>query len=128
MQKRIQRSALLNKLITRRENGSIKVISGLRRVGKSYLLFNLFYDYLIQTGVQEDHIIKIAFDDDTIDENLLDYKQLGSYIRSCIKDGEMYYVFLDEVQFVGHFEKTLNGLNRLENLDIYVTGSNSKFL
>ena len=128
MQKRIQRSALLNKLITRRENGSIKVISGLRRVGKSYLLFNLYYDYLIQTGVQEDHIIKIAFDDDTIDENLLDYKQLGSYIRSCIKDGEMYYVFLDEVQFVGHFEKTLNGLNRLENLDIYVTGSNSKFL
>lgn len=128
MQKRIQRSALLNKLISCRENGSIKVISGLRRVGKSYLLFNLYYDYLIQTGVQEDHIIKIAFDDDTIDENLLDYKQLGSYIRSCIKDGEMYYVFLDEVQFVGHFEKTLNGLNRLENLDIYVTGSNSKFL
>lgn len=128
MRKKIQRATLLNKLIARRENGSIKVISGLRRAGKSYLLFNLYYDYLIKSGVPEDHIIKIAFDDDTIDENLLDYKNLGSYIRSCIKDGQVYYIFLDEVQFVEHFEKTLNGLNRIENLDIYVTGSNSRFL
>lgn len=124
---KIERNLYLNKLIDRRENGSIKVITGIRRCGKSYLLFNLFYDYLIQNGVPKDHIIKIALDDEE-HEDLLDSKALGAYIRQQLTDEDQYYIFLDEVQFVPGFEKVLNGLNRRSNLDIYVTGSNSKFL
>ena len=124
---KIKRDLYLNKLINRRENSSIKVITGIRRCGKSYLLFHLFYEYLINDGVADDHIIRIALDDDE-HEDLLDRKALSAYIREQIHDNDIYYVFLDEVQFVDGFEKVLNGLNRLENLDIYVTGSNSKFL
>lgn len=124
---KIERNLYLNKLIDRRENGSIKVITGIRRCGKSYLLFHLFYDYLIQDGVPKDHIITIALDDEE-HEDLLDSKALGAYIRQQLTDENQYYIFLDEVQFVPGFEKVLNGLNRLSNLDIYVTGSNSKFL
>lgn len=123
----IKRDLYLNKLIERRENGSIKVITGIRRCGKSYLLFNLFYDYLIHSGVSKERIIKIALDDEE-HEDLLDSKALGAYIREKITDDNQYYIFLDEVQFVQGFEKVLNGLNRHNNLDIYVTGSNSKFL
>ena len=123
----IKRDTYLNKLIDRMENRSIKVITGLRRCGKSYLLFHLFYNYLLEHNVPEDHIIRIALDDDE-HEDLLDRKVLSAYIKSLIQDDRTYYVFLDEVQFVEGFEKVLNGLNRLENLDIYVTGSNSRFL
>ena len=108
-------------------NQSIKVITGLRRCGKSYLLFHLFYHYLLEQNIPEDHIIRIALDDDEHEE-LLDRKVLSTYIKSLIQDNNTYYIFLDEVQFVDGFEKVLNGLSRLENLDIYVTGSNSKFL
>lgn len=123
----IKRDTYLNKLIDRMENRSIKVITGLRRCGKSYLLFHLFYNYLLEHNVPEDHVIRIALDDDE-HEDLLDRKVLSAYIKSLIQDDRTYYVFLDEVQFVEDFEKVLNGLNRLENLDIYVTGSNSRFL
>lgn len=123
----IKRDTYLNKLINRMENRSIKVITGLRRCGKSYLLFHLFYNYLLEHKIPEDHIIRIALDDDE-HEDLLDRKLLSTYIKSLIQDDRTYYVFLDEVQFVEGFEKVLNGLNRLENLDIYVTGSNSRFL
>ena len=123
----IKRDTYLNKLIDRMENRSIKVITGLRRCGKSYLLFHLFYNYLLEHNIPDDHIIRIALDDDEHEE-LLDRKALSTYIKSLIQDDSTYYIFLDEVQFVDSFEKVLNGLNRLENLDIYVTGSNSKFL
>lgn len=121
-------------------NGLIKVITGIRRCGKSYLLFNLFYDYLRESGVAEDCIIRIALDDDK-NENLRDYKELSKYIRSQIIDSKkQYYIFLDEVQLAiteeefRHPERSikiytvLNGLMRLKNVDVYVTGSNSKFL
>ena len=123
----IKRDTYLNKLIERMGNQSIKVITGLRRCGKSYLLFHLFYHYLLEQNIPEDHIIRIALDDDEHEE-LLDRKVLSTYIKSLIQDNNTYYIFLDEVQFVDGFEKVLNGLSRLENLDIYVTGSNSKFL
>ncbi len=123
----IKRDTYLKKLIDRMENRSIKVITGLRRCGKSYLLFHLFYNYLLEQNIPDDHIIRIALDDDEHEE-LLDRKILSTYIKSLIQDDHTYYIFLDEVQFVEGFEKVLNGLNRLENLDIYVTGSNSKFL
>ena len=123
----IRRDLYLNKLIERIENQSIKVITGIRRCGKSYLLFHLFYNYLISKGIDKDHIICIALDDEE-HEDLLDRKALNAYIKGKIKDSSIYYVFLDEIQFVDGFEKVLNGLNKINNLDIYVTGSNSKFL
>jgi len=123
----IHRDIYLNRLIERRENGSIKIVTGIRRCGKSYLLFKLYYDYLLADGVPDSRIIRIALDDEEHEE-MLDAKRLGDYVREQISGEEMHYVFLDEVQFVPDFEKTLNGLNRITNLDIYVTGSNSKFL
>ena len=127
-------------LKNRMNNGLIKVITGVRRCGKSYLLFNLFYNYLRSSGVSEDCIIRIALDDDQ-NENLCDYRKLSEYIRSHIINPEkQYYIFLDEVQLAiteeefRHPERSikiyslLNGLLRLGNADIYVTGSNSKFL
>jgi len=123
----IKRDMYLNKLIERKENGSIKVITGIRRCGKSYLLFNLYYKYLLSTGVHTSRIVRVALDDEEHEE-LLESKRLGTYIKEKIKDDNPYYVFLDEIQFVSGFEKVLNGLNRYPNLDIYVTGSNSKFL
>ena len=123
----IKRDIYLNKLIDRRENGSIKVITGIRRCGKSYLLFNLYYRYLLETGVPQEHIIRVALDDEEHEE-LLNGKALGAYVRSLVNETDQYYIFLDEVQMVDGFEKVLNGLNRRANLDIYVTGSNSKFL
>lgn len=137
----IKRDKYLNKLIIRKHNGFIKVITGIRRCGKSYLLNNLFYNHLINEGVSTDHIIRFAFDSgddlDLIGENLIeidvekrkvDPKKFMSYISSKIKDNNMYYLLLDEVQNLGSFEAVLNGYLRKSNLDVYVTGSNSKFL
>ncbi len=123
----IKRDIYLQMLIDRMDNGAIKVITGLRRSGKSTLLFNIFYNYLLSIGTNPNNIIKISLDSEQF-ENLLDYKKLGQYIRSKINEEEHFYIFLDEIQFCKNFEKVLNGLNRNENLDIYVTGSNSKFL
>lgn len=123
----IRRDQYLNRLIERRENGMIKVVTGIRRCGKSYLLFKLYYQYLIESGVEASRIIAIPLDDDAFEE-LRDSKKLSAYIKERITDGNMWYVFLDEVQLCPHFETVLNGLNRREYVDIYVTGSNSKFL
>lgn len=123
----VKRKVYLQMLIDRMNNGAIKVITGLRRSGKSILLFNIFHDYLLSIGTNPNNIIKIDLDSEQY-EDLLDYKKLGQYIRSKINETEQFYIFLDEVQFCKNFEKVLNGLNRYENLDIYVTGSNSKFL
>ena len=123
----VKREVYLQMLIDRMNNGAIKVITGLRRSGKSILLFNIFYEYLLSIGTNPNNIIKIDLDSEQF-EDLLDYKKLGQYIRSKINEIEQFYIFLDEVQFCKNFEKVLNGLNRYENLDIYVTGSNSKFL
>ncbi len=123
----IRRDQYLNRLIERKENGMIKVITGIRRCGKSYLLFNLYYHYLIESGVESSRIITIPLDDDDFEE-FRDSKKLSAYIKERITDDGMWYVFLDEVQLCRNFEAVLNGLNRRENVDIYVTGSNSKFL
>ena len=123
----ISRDLYLNRLIERRENGMIKVVTGIRRCGKSYLLFKLYYQYLIESGVESSRIITIPLDDDDFEE-LHDSKKLSAYIKERITDDNMWYVFLDEVQLCEKFEAVLNGLNRRDNVDIYVTGSNSKFL
>ena len=123
----IQRDLYLNKIINRRENGLIKIITGIRRCGKSYLLDPLFKNYLLADGVKEDHIIKLELDR-VENEKYRDSKVLNEYIRSLIKDKDMYYVILDEIQLVKGFEFVLNGLLYEKNIDVYVTGSNSKFL
>lgn len=125
--KKVNREIYLNKLINKRENGLIKIVTGIRRSGKSYLLDPLFTDYLKSTGVNKDHIIKLELDRE---ENLKyhDSKILNEYIRSNIKDSNMHYVILDEIQLVEGFEYVLNGLLYEKNIDVYVTGSNSKFL
>ncbi len=134
----IRRDEYLNRIISRMGNGLIKVITGIRRCGKSFLLFNLFHDYLIQNGVKDEQIIMVALDDDTG----LEYRnpdELSKYIRSRIKGPEMYYILIDEVQYAITKEElkkhediklynVLNGLMRMRNVDIYVTGSNSKML
>lgn len=123
----IRRDLYLNRLIERRENSLIKVITGIRRCGKSYLLFNLYYQYLLKSGVDASRIIRIPLDDEDYEE-LHDSKKLSAYIKERLSDDGMWYIFLDEVQLCKGFEAVLNGLNRRENVDIYVTGSNSKFL
>ena len=138
MQKVIKRDDYLRRLIDKKENGLIKVITGIRRCGKSFLLFNLFYDYLINSGVNEEQIITIALDDDLF----VDYRdpgELSKYIRGKIVNKDMYYILIDEVQYAISKDElknpdnirlynVLNGLMRLRNVDIYVTGSNSKML
>ena len=123
----IKRDYYLNKLIEAKNDGLIKVITGIRRCGKSYLLNMLFYNYLLESGVDEDHIIKVALDDSDNAELLIS-KNLSKYVKEKIKDKDIYYVILDEIQLVENFEGVLNGLLRIPNIDIYVTGSNSKFL
>jgi predicted AAA+ superfamily ATPase len=123
----INRDTYLNQLIERKENGQIKVITGIRRCGKSYLLFELYYSYLLSLGINPNHIIRIALDSEE-NEELLDRKKLNEKIKFLIVDESKYYIMLDEIQLVDGFEKVLNSLNRNNNLDIYVTGSNSKFL
>ncbi len=123
----INRDYYLKKLTDAKEDGLIKIITGIRRSGKSYLLNKIFYEYLLKNNIDESHIIKIGLDDDK-NEDLLNHKKLGEYIRNQIKDDKLYYILLDEIQLVDGFETVLNGLLRINNVDIYVTGSNSKFL
>lgn len=124
---RIERTSYLNQLIQSQNNGLIKIITGIRRCGKSYLLFNIFYDYLISIGIDSEHIIRIALDD-ILNEEYKDPRKLLLHIKESIKDSNNYYVFIDEVQMMENFVGALNSLLRIENVDVYVTGSNSKFL
>ena len=123
----IQRDIYLNKLIYKKHNGLIKVVTGVRRCGKSYLLFHLFKGYLLSEGVDKEHIIEIAFDAFE-NKQLQDPYILMPYIKEQITDGKMYYILLDEIQLLGEFEAVLNSLIRIENVDVYVTGSNARFL
>lgn len=131
MQAYVKRDTYLNRLIVRRNNNMVKAITGPRRAGKSFLLNPIFKDYLLEQGVQEDHIISISFDieDEDTPRELLDREKLKEYLYSrIISKTEPYYVFLDEIQEVENFEKIVNGLNNRPNVDVYITGSNSKFL
>ena len=137
----IKRDLYLKQLIDRKQNGLIKVITGIRRCGKSYLLNTLFYNYLKNSGVDDSHIIKFAFDSNIdlnkIGENIItlekerrkvDPTKFVGYIQSKMKDEGMYYLLLDEVQFLDCFESVLNSYLHMDNVDVYVTGSNAKFL
>ena len=123
----VERKVYLNQLIERKNNGMIKIITGLRRAGKSFLLFRIFKEHLLSQGVQSNHIIEIALDG-IENEHLRDPKVCFSYIKNLMTDAQLYYLLLDEVQFMPRFEEVLNSLLRINNIDIYVTGSNSKFL
>ena len=123
----IKRNDYLKKLIDRMGNGMIKVITGIRRCGKSYLLFEIFYNYLLENGVDKSHIIALQLDDrSNIKFQNPDY--LYEYVRNQIIDNGKYYILLDEVQFVHDFESVLNSFLHIKNVDVYVTGSNAKFL
>lgn len=139
----IKRDFYLDKLIRKMNNGFIKVITGIRRCGKSYLLNKIFYNYLMKSGVDEEHIIKFAFDsgddllkigEDLMDldilsgERLVDPKKFLEFIKNRTKTKDKYYILLDEVQLLASFEQVLNVFLRHDNFDVYVTGSNSKFL
>ena len=123
----IKRDSYLEQLKIRKDNGMIKIITGIRRCGKSFLLFVLFRKYLLESGVDNDHIIEIALDG-IENEELRDPKKCYQYIKDAMKDDRKYYLLLDEVQFMPRFEEVLNSLLRISNIDVYVTGSNSKFL
>ena len=123
----IRRNTYLNKLISKRHNGLIKVITGVRRCGKSYLLFELFREYLRKSQVPDDHIIEMAFDAYE-NKKYRDPEIFFPYLNERINDQDQYYVLLDEVQLLGDFESILNSLVRRKNVDVYVTGSNAKFL
>lgn len=123
----IERNYYLKKLIAKKENKLIKIITGIRRCGKSYLLEHIFKNYLINSGIKEDHIIKLALDSIENAEYLEGIK-LYEYIMEKVKDNDTYYVILDEIQNVKNFESVLNSFLRKPNIDVYVTGSNSKFL
>ena len=123
----IQRDRYLEKLIRRKGNRQIKVVTGLRRCGKSYLLMNLFHRHLIESRVEPSHIIEIALDDRVFKE-LRNPDAMLSAIRKRIADNGQYYIILDEVQMMDEFEDVLNSLLHIQNADVYVTGSNSKFL
>ena len=123
----IKRDYYLKKVINAEHNGLIKIVTGIRRCGKSYLLNHLFYNYLINKGIPEDHIIKVALD--SIENKYLrEPLKLYEYIKEKIADKNDYYIILDEIQLVTDFVEVLNSLLRIENTDVYVTGSNSKFL
>lgn len=123
----IKRDYYLDKLIMKKHNGLIKVITGIRRCGKSYLLFSLFKKHLLESGVEKSHIIEMAFDS-------FEYRKyrnpeiLFPYLKEQLVDDDRYYILLDEVQLLEEFESVLNGLIRMENVDVYVTGSNARFL
>ena len=123
----IKRDFYLSKLIQHKKNGMVKIITGIRRCGKSYLLFKLFRDHLLESGIKEDHIISIALDDFG-NRKLQNPDELYNYVKSQIVDNEDYYILLDEIQLVPEFESVINGFMHISNADIYVTGSNSKFL
>lgn len=126
----IKRDIYLEKLILRRDNGEVKIITGPRRCGKSWLLSHIYRDYMLENNVKEENIITFDFDkdDDKHDFDVLDHKAVKDYIYSRIKNVEdNNYVFLDEIQELDNFERLVNGLNGRENVDVYVTGSNSRF-
>lgn len=123
----IKRDLYLNKLVERKHNGLIKVITGIRRCGKSFLLFKIFKNHLLSEDVKEDHIIELNFDDFD-NEEYQNPKITSPYLKGKIVDTDMYYFLLDEIQLLDKFEAVLNGLLRFDNVDIYVTGSNAKFL
>ena len=123
----IKRDRYLNLLISKKHNGLIKVITGIRRCGKSYLLFTLFKNSLLSEGIEKNHIIEIAFDAYE-NKQYRDPDILYPYLKEQIKDDGMYYVLLDEVQLLEEFEAILNSLTRIKNVDVYVTGSNARFL
>lgn len=123
----IKRDNYLNDLINRMHNGMIKVVTGIRRCGKSYLIFKIFRGYLLEQGVDEEHIVSIELDQRK-NRKYRDPDVILEYIESCVADGEQYYILLDEVQLLVDFEEVLNSLLHIENVDVYVTGSNSRFL
>ncbi len=123
----IKRDFYLNKLIKHKHNGMIKVITGIRRCGKSYLLFNLFYNHLRNSGVPEDHIVRLALDDRK-NKQFRNPDTLCDYVHDFVKDDSTYYILLDEVQFIDEFEDVLNSFLHIPNADTFVTGSNAKFL
>ena len=123
----IKRDLYLNKLIRKKNNGLIKIVTGVRRCGKSYLLFNLFHNHLLEEGVDEDHIIEVALDDRS-NKELRNPDNMLKFVKERIVDKETYYIILDEVQLLDEFEDVLNSFLHIRNADIYVTGSNSKFL
>ena len=123
----IERNYYLKKLISKRHNGLIKIVTGIRRCGKSYLLDPIFKDYLISDGIKKDHIIKMELDS-IENKKYRNPQELYNYIMNKVVDDDMYYVIIDEVQKCEDFESVLNSFLRKKNLDVYVTGSNSKFL
>ena len=123
----IKRDKYLNDLINRMHNGMIKVVTGIRRCGKSYLIFTIFKNYLLEKGIDEKHIISIELDQRK-DKKYRNPDTILEYIENCIVDELQYYVLLDEVQLLEEFEEVLNSLLHIKNVDVYVTGSNSKFL
>lgn len=123
----IKRDKYLAELVSLQGNGMIKVITGMRRCGKSYLLFEIFVSYLAQRGVASDHIIKVDLEDFK-NRELRNPENLYSYVENSIRDKEKYYVLLDEVQQLVHFEEVLNSFLKMQHVDVYVTGSNAKFL
>lgn len=123
----IRRDGYLEQLKLRKDNGMIKIITGIWRCGKSFLLFVLFKKYLLENGVDNEHIIEIALDG-IENEELRDPKKCYQYIKEAMKDEQKYYLLLDEVQFMPRFEEVLNSLLRISNIDVYVTGSNARFL
>lgn len=123
----IKRDLYIEQLVARKHNNMIKVITGIRRCGKSYLLFNLFKEHLLSEGVKIDHIIELSLDN-IENKKYRDPNQLYNYVKHLIVDKDMYYVFLDEVQMVNEFEDALNGFLHIKNVDVYITGSNAKFL
>ena len=125
--KTIERKQYLDELVSLQNNGMIKVISGMRRCGKSYLLFVIFASYLEQSGIAPDHIIKVDLEDYK-NREMRNPDYLYSYVESRLTDREMFYLLIDEVQMLGSFEDVLNGFLKRGNIDIYVTGSNAKFL
>lgn len=123
----IKRDKYLNDLINRMHNGMIKVVTGIRRSGKSYLIFTIFRNYLLEQGIDENHVVSIELDQRK-DRKYRDPDTILDYIESRITDEEQYYILLDEVQLLDEFEEVLNSLLHIKNADVYVTGSNSKFL
>jgi len=123
----IKRDGYLNKLIGKERNGLIKVVTGVRRCGKTFLLFNLFHNHLLQNGVPESHIIEIALDDRS-NKRLRDPDNMLEYVKGKTKDEQKYFIILDEVQLLDEFEDVLNSFLHIRNADVYVTGSNSRFL
>lgn len=131
MEKYVNRDRYLRKLLDSKQNGEVKIITGPRRSGKSWLLSRIYRDHLLSTGVEDSCIIRVSLDMDTPDNqpDLNDRKHLRDYLYNrIVDDDKQYYIFLDEVQEVDGFEKIVNGLKEKENVDVYITGSNSKFL